>query len=209
MSTFKHQPTGKRFLFVHIPRTAGRFIEQNLMKGNDFLWDDDVEIDRQYKSIDGVELAHFHREYYEKYLDVKDIPHITVVRNPIDRFISCSIFLSELYCDDIEELLEDPMMFSSMLQNFPSTESVNWFRPQIDFISEKTHIWKFEDMFEDEFGEWLSDIVGVDIKMRKDMPVEKLPTDESKKVKRSAKLIDNIKSLYRKDIEQLYPELAT
>jgi len=41
------------------------------------------------------------------------------------------------------------------------------------------------------------------------MPVEKLPTDESKKVKRSAKLIDNIKSLYRKDIEQLYPELAT
>lgn len=209
MSTFKHQPTGKRFLFVHIPRTAGRFIEQNLMKGNDFLWDDDVEIDRQYKSIEGVELAHFHREYYEKYLDVKDIPHITVVRNPIDRFISCSIFLSELYGDDIEELLEDPMMFSSMLQNFPSTESVNWFRPQIDFISEKTHIWKFEDMFEDEFGEWLSDIVGVDIKMRKDMPVEKLPTDESKKVKRSAKLIDNIKSLYRKDIEQLYPELAT
>ena len=99
-------------------------------------------------------------------------------------------------------------MFSSMLQNFPSTESVNWFRPQIDFISEKTHIWKFEDMFEDELGEWLSDIVGVDIKMRKDMPVEKLPTDESKKVKRSAKLIDNIKSLYRKDIEQFYPELA-
>ena len=208
MSTFKHQPTGKRFLFVHIPRTAGRFIEQNLMKGNDFVWDDNVEIDRQYKSIAGVELAHFHREYYEKYLDVKDIPHITVVRNPIDRFISCSIFLSELYGDNLEELLEDPMMFSSMLQNFPSTESVNWFRPQVDFISDKTHIWKFEDMFEDQFGEWLSGIVGVDIKMRKDMPVEKLPTDESKKVKRSAKLIDNIKSLYRKDIEQFYPELA-
>ena len=208
MSTFKHQPTGKRFLFVHIPRTAGRFIEQNLMKGNDFVWDDDVEIDRQYKSIAGVELAHFHREYYEKYLDVEGIPHITVVRNPIDRFISCSIFLSELYGDNLEELLEDPMMFSSMLQNFPSTESVNWFRHQVDFISDKTHIWKFEDMFEDEFGDWLSGIVGVDIKMRKDMPVEKLPTDESKKVKRSAKLIDNIKSLYRKDIEQFYPELA-
>ena len=208
MSTFRHEPSGKRFLFVHIPRTAGRFFEQNLLNANNFVWDDKVDIDRQYKSIDGVELAHFHREYYEKYLDVEGIPHITVVRNPIDRFISCSIFLSELYGDNIEELLEDPMMFSSMLQNFPSTESVNWFRPQIDFISDKTHIWKFEDMFEDEFGDWLSGIVGVDIKMRKDMPVEKLPTDESKKVKRSAKLIDNIKSLYRKDIEQFYPELA-
>ena len=208
MSTFRHEPSGKRFLFVHIPRTAGRFFEQNLLNANNFVWDDNVDIDRQYKSIDGVELAHFHREYYEKYLDVEGIPHITVVRNPIDRFISCSIFLSELYGDNLEELLEDPMMFSSMLQNFPSTESVNWFRPQVDFISEKTHIWKFEDMFEDEFGKWLSDIVGVDIKMRKDMPVAKLPTDESKKVKRSAKLIDNIKSLYRKDIEQFYPELA-
>ena len=208
MSTFKHQPTGKRFLFVHIPRTAGRFIEQNLMKGNDFVWDDKVEIDRQYKSIAGVELAHFHREYYEKYLDVEGIPHITVVRNPIDRFISCSIFLSELYGDNLEELLEDPMMFSSMLENYPSSESVNLFRPQIDFLSDKTHIWKFEDKFGDDFAQWLSEIVGVDIKIRQDMPVEKLPTDESRKVKRSAKLIDNIKSLYRKDIEQFYPELA-
>ena len=47
MSTFKHQPTGKRFLFVHIPRTAGRFIEQNLMKGNDFVWDDKVMTDAE------------------------------------------------------------------------------------------------------------------------------------------------------------------
>ena len=105
MSTFRHQPTNKRFLFVHIPRTAGRFFEQNLLKGNDFVWDDNVEIDRQYKSIDGIELAHFHREYYEKYLEVEGIPHITIVRNPIDRFISCSIFLRKLYGDDIDEML--------------------------------------------------------------------------------------------------------
>ena len=179
MATFKHIPTGKRFLFVHIPRTAGRFFEQNLLKGNDFVWDDDVEIDRQYKSIDGVELAHFHREYYEKYLDVKDIPHITIIRNPIDRFISCTIFLSELY-GDLDDLLDDPMMFHSMLQNAPLSQSVNWFRPQIDFLSDKTHIWKFEDGFGDDFGKWVSDIVGVDIQMRSDMPVEKLPTDETK-----------------------------
>ena len=209
MATFKHIPTGKRFLFVHIPRTAGRFFEQNLMKGNDFVWDDDVEIDRQYKSIDGVELAHFHREYYEKYLDVKDIPHITIIRNPIDRFISCTIFLSELY-GDLDDLLDDPMMFHSMLQNAPLSQSVNWFRPQIDFLSDKTHIWRFDDGVGDDFGKWVSDIVGVDIQMRSDMPVEKLPTDETRKVKRSAKLVNNIIGLYRNtDIEQLYPELAT
>ena len=81
MSTFMHEPSGKRFLFVHIPRTAGRFFEQNLLNANNFVWDDKVDIDRQYKSIDGVELAHFHREYYEKYLDVEDIPHVSIIRS--------------------------------------------------------------------------------------------------------------------------------
>ena len=208
MSTFRHQPTNKRFLFVHIPRTAGRFFEQNLLKGNDFVWDDNVEIDRQYKSIDGIELAHFHREYYEKYLEVEGIPHITIVRNPIDRFISCSIFLRKLYGDDIDEMLEDEMYFYSMIQNYPLSQSVNWFRSQLDFISDKTHIWKFENGFGDDFAKWVSHILEMDIMIKADVQVDKLPTNESRKVKRSAKLIDNVRNLYRRDIETLYPELA-
>ena len=140
-------------------------------------------------------------------MDVEGIPHITIVRNPIDRFISCTIFLSEIY-GDLEDMMDDPMMFYSILQNAPLSEAVNWFRPQVDFISDKTHIWKFEDGFGDDFGKWVGDIIGVDIKMRSDMPVQKLPTDETRKVKRSAKLLDNIRNLYRKDIETFYPELA-
>ena len=209
MSTFRHEPSGKRFLFVHIPRTAGRFFEQNLLNANNFVWDDKVDIDRQYKSIDGVELAHFHREYYEKYLDVEGIPHITIVRNPIERFISCSIFLTELYGEDIDEMLEDEVYFYSMIQNYPLAESANWFRPQVDFISDKTHIWKFENGFGDDFASWVSDILEMDITIKADMKVDKLSTNETRKVKKSAKLVNNITSLYRQDIEQLYPELAT
>ncbi len=208
MSTFRHEPSGKRFLFVHIPRTAGRFFEQNLLNVNNFVWDDKVDIDRQYKSIDGVELAHFHREYYEKYLDVERIPHITIVRNPIDRFISCSIFLRKLYGDDIDEMLEDEMYFYSMIQNYPLSQSVNWFRSQVDFISDKTHIWKFENGFGDDFAQWVSHILDMDIMIKADVQVDKLPTNESRKVKRSAKLIDNVRNLYRRDIETFYPELA-
>ena len=208
MSTFKHEPTGKRFFFIHIPRTAGRFFEQNLLKVNNFVWDDKVNIDRQYKSIHGVELAHFHREYYEKYLDVEGIPHITIIRNPIDRFISCSIFLRKLYGDDIDEMLEDEMYFYSMIQNYPLSQSVNWFRSQLDFISDKTHIWKFENGFGDDFAKWVSHILEMDIMIKADVQVDKLPTNESRKVKRSAKLIDNVRNLYRRDIETLYPELA-
>tara|TARA_R100001163_G_C5062636_1_gene199757 strand:- start:2210 stop:2854 length:645 start_codon:yes stop_codon:yes gene_type:complete len=193
----------KRFLFVHIPRTAGRFLEENF-KENGFeaeqiLW----------KSVDGIEVAHFHNELYLKHFDdLGSIPHFTVVRNPVDRFMSCSIFLTRMYGDDIQEAMEDPMMFGSMLQNFPLTQAVNWFRPQIDFLTDDTNIWKFEDGFGSDFDEWMSEILGVEY-TTKDVQYEKLAYGETKKLEKTAKLVNNIMSLYRKDYEYLYPELAT
>ena len=201
MPTYKHLPTGKRFLFIHIPRTAGRFLEENF-KYNGFQ--DEYEI---WNSIDGIEVAHFHRELYEKYLDVKGIPHITIIRNPIDRFFSASIFLKRIY-GECQEEMEDVMMFYSMLDNFPLSQGINWFRSQLDFISEETNVWKFEDGFGIDFNNWMSQILGVEFQV-KDVPYKELTTNESNKLERSAKLIDNITSLYRKDIEQLYPKLAT
>ena len=193
----------KRFLFVHIPRTAGRFLEENF-KENGFeaeqiLW----------KSVDGIEIAHFHNELYLKHFDdLGSIPHFTIVRNPVDRFMSCSIFLTRMYGDDIQEAMEDPMMFGSMLQNFPLTQAVNWFRPQMDFLTDDTNIWKFEDGFGSDFDEWVSEIVGVEY-TTKDVPYEKLAYGETKKLEKTDKLVNNIMSLYRKDYEYLYPELAT
>ena len=193
----------KRFLFVHIPRTAGRFLEENFVENGfeseQILW----------KSVEGIEVAHFHNELYLKYFDdLGSIPHFTIVRNPIDRFMSCSIFLTRMYGEDIQEAMEDPVMFHSMLENFPLTQAVNWFRPQMDFITDDTNIWKFEDGFGSDFDEWLSEVLGVEYKT-KNVTYDKLDTDETKKVEKSAKLVNNITSLYRQDIEQLYPELAT
>ena len=189
----------KKFLFIHIPRTAGRFFTENIKLNNfesetKFIW----------KSIDGIEPAHFHKELYEKHFDVSDIPHITIVRNPIDRFISTSIFLTRMYGDGIQDMVEDPMMLSMMLENFPLTEGVNWFRPQMDFISSKTNIWKLEWGFGNDFEEWMSDILDTEFTM-KDIPYKKLSTDETNKLKKSDRLIKNIKQLYVKDFEVLYP----
>ena len=192
----------KRFLFVHIPRTAGRFLEENF-KENGFeaeqiLW----------KSVDGIEVAHFHNELYLKHFDdLGSIPHFTIVRNPVDRFISCSIFLTRMYGEDIQEAMEDPMMFGSMLDNFPLTQAVNWFRPQMDFLTDDTNIWKFEDGFGSDFDEWMSEILGVEY-TTKDVTYNELSTNETKKLEKTDKLVNNITALYRKDIEQLYPELA-
>ena len=200
MPTFRHRSTGKRFLFIHIPRTAGRFIGENLL-GNDFevehkIWD----------SIDGIEIAHFHRELYEKHLRVDDIPHLTIVRNPIDRFFGASSFLKRMYGDDIQELMEDEIMFFSILDNFPLSQAVNWFRPQVDFITDETNIWKFEDGFGSDFDAWMSNILEMPFKTR-DIEYKKLTYNESNKLKRTPKLIENIKKLCKKDFETFYPEL--
>ena len=213
MATFRHLPTGKRFFFAHIPRTAGRFIETNLLVKNDFTWDDDwvkFGIQKMYEVPDGIgiELGHFHRELYEKHLEVEGIPHISVIRNPIDKFFSASMYLKRVYGDDIQEAMEDEMMFFSMLENFPFSESVNWYRSQADFLSEKTHVWKFENGFKDEFVSWLSGIIGVDLEFQDDLPYISAP-DEGTQLERTPKLLHNLRKLYRKDLEQFYPELAT
>lgn len=202
MPVYKNNETGNKFLFIHIPRTAGRFFQSNL-KRNNFKLDHNAN-----GSIGGIEVLHFHRDLYEKYLDVDEIPHISIIRNPIDRFFGASSFLKRMYGEDIQSLVEDELYFFSMLDNFPLTESVNWYRPQVDFISEKTHIWKYENGFGEDFEEWISSILQVPFKMY-DVPYKKLSYDESNKLERTDKLIDNVRKLCRRDIEQLYPELAT
>ena len=200
----------RRFLFVHIPRTAGRFLEENIEE-NGFEPEQVI-----WKSVDGIEIAHFHNELYIKHFDdLGNIPHFTVVRNPIDRFFSCSIFLKRMYGDDIQEAMEDPMMFHSMLENFPLTQAVNWFRPQVDFLTDDTNIWKFEYGFGDDFCEWFNEVVGVDFTLTERKPdtsrsLEYLDSDHTNnKLDKTPALVNNVTSLYRKDIEQLYPELAT
>ena len=197
-----YKQEAQRFHFIHIPRTAGRFVEA-------VIEDNNFKLEGNFPNvIEGVELIHLHRDLYKKYFDLKGIPNITIIRNPIDRFFSCSIFLKRMYGNDIQETMEDPMMFSMMLQNFPLTQAVNWFRPLSDFITEDTYIWKFENGFKKEFEEWISDIVDFPFNVR-DVPYQKLSTNETNKLNKSDRLIKNIKQFWREDIEQFYPELAT
>ena len=154
-----------------------------------------------------IELPHYHRDYYEKYLDVKDIPHFAVVRNPIDRFISASIRIVDDYGKNVDI---DDNFLSWVLY---STDYHNFFKPQVDFISDKTHIWKYEDGMGKEFDNWLSGILGIDISFSIDKDViylqnpSPLESINPPKLRKNLKLIDNLKHFYRQDIEQFYPQL--
>ena len=207
MPTFKHS-SGKRVFFAHIPRTAGRFVEANLSQ-NDFKWDD-AHLDNGkgiMSIVNGFEVAHYHRDHYMKYLDVKDIPHFSIVRNPIDRFISASIYIKRFCGDKAQEGVEDKNSFLYVLKSIPHRQSINWYRPQIDFLRSDTHIWKFEDGFGDDFVSWLSGIVGIDLEFTDDVEYAVAP-DEGNKLEKTPQLIDTLIHFYKQDIEQFYPELA-
>ena len=210
MATYKHS-SGKRFLFVHIPRTGGRFIEVNLEKNG---WE--VEpIDQygiphyQHSFIEDCEIAHFHRDLYEKYCDIEGIEQIAVVRNPIDKFFSASTYLITVYGKEIQEKLEDYDEMVSIIENFPMSETLSWWRPQVDFVTDTTHIWKFEDGLGTDFGDWLGEKLGVPFEIDKYANYAMNRYEGSFKLDRTPKLIDNICKFWREDIEQFYPELAT
>ena len=207
MPTFKHS-SGKRVFFAHIPRTAGRFIEANLSQ-NDFKWDD-AHLDNGkgiMSIVNGFEIAHYHRDHYMKYLDTKDIPHFSIVRNPIDRFISASIYIKRFCGHKAQQGVEDKNSFLYVLKSIPHRQSINWYRPQIDFLRSDTHVWKFEDGFGDDFVSWLSGIVGIDLEFTDDVQYAVAP-DEGNKLEKTPQLIDTLTHFYKQDIEQFYPELA-
>jgi len=212
MPTFTHTPTGKKVFFAHIPRTAGRYVDANLLWRNNFTWDEiDLDTGNGVMTVlHGEEIAHWHKDLYEEHLNVKDIPNFSIVRNPVDRFISGSIYLKRLYGNDSQEQFEDPHLFFSMIANIPLVDpsfSANWFRSQVDFMNDKTKIWKYEDGMGENFVNWLGDLIGVDLKFDEDIDYPK-SKDEGNKLDKTPQIIDNVKQLYRKDIEQFYPELA-
>ncbi len=205
MPTFVHKETGKKIFFAHIPRTAGRFVEANLLE-NGFDWGDShLDTGLGVMSVvNNIEIAHYHRKYYQKYLNVEeDTLQFSIVRNPLTRFISGSIYLKRTYGNDIQSQMEDPMLFGSMIQNLPFEGSWNWYRPQVDFLSNQTHVWKFENKIGDEFAAWLSDIIGINLKFDDNVEYPK-SHDEGNKLKMSPALEVNIRGAYNKDFEVLY-----
>jgi hypothetical protein len=194
MPTLLHPGTKQRVLFVHIPRTAGRFINENLLLNGIISEQDDI-----YGEIDGVQIDHFHQDLYEKHLNVQNIPHFGVFRDPVERFYSASSFLLHEYGKKVEKDLKSYKKFTKLINTLISTHSNNWFRPQHEFFSSHTHKWKFENGFEEPFFNWLSDIFNTEI-IKKQNSFEPNYWD-GKKIEKEAIITNNIKKFYKKDYE--------
>ena len=135
------------------------------------------------------------------------IPHVSVIRDPVDRFFSASIYLTQAYGPNIQESAEDESQLYAMIRDLPMVEALGWFRQQIDYLSDKTNIWRYENGLGRRFSKWLSGIVGMDIKMNAFLKYPMNIRERTSQLDRTDKLVDNIKKMYNEDIEQLYPQL--
>ncbi len=187
--------------FIHIPRTAGRYIN-SLFKQNGYelRYDDFTKIDRTTNK----EIPHLYKPHYRRYNKNK-VPYFCVIRDPIDRFISAMSERtgSNFYEFNAEEVFQSQKHFNKYLDNLNSTLTSNWFLPQHCFIDKDTHIWKYADQFKFNFLNWLKEKFNISLTIKQNAKSAITYRDLYKRYPLDKKYYPFIKEYYRKDYELL------
>jgi len=161
----------KYVYFIHIPRTAGRFVSNIFTQDRNYL----TYLSKFNCYYAGESLPHL---TYPKYLDLDkifinyneskfkmdNIPHFTVVREPFDKFKS-EMKAALKTKNDLNFILNcNKNSLKNFLDLSIKNNTNNWHLPQSSFESEKTKIWKFEDGFGVNFMNWVKENFNFDIK---------------------------------------------
>ena len=203
MPILHHTKTHERFFFIHIPRTAGRFLMENFIENgynvehhltNKILKKEKEITDYLWTPTEGVEISHATYPLYNKWKGVKGRTSIAIIRNPIDRFFSSSFSFTKKFN---QSSFEDWTSFKDILSTYKSI--TNWWRPQHEFISPYTRIWKYENGFGEKFCNWINTILPINFSI-KTKTYSKVNNNQPQLIRTKA-LINNIKKFYHKDFE--------
>ena len=182
-----------RVIYIHIPRTGGRYVTAYFKNHHITESNYDTFID------DHFEQAHAKIDYYKKY----NYKNFTVVRNPFNKFIS-SLKRCLPYCNlslDTFESVKDYDTFLKYLNIMKNTKTLGqFFEKQIDFINKDTYIWKLEQGLDNNFLQWLKDKFNLNTSIRD--PKYKAQTNDFNEVKVSDKTEDYIKKYYEEDYKK-------
>jgi len=160
-----------RVRFLHIPRTGGRFLSYIFNKN---YYCTHYNFYNKFKDCEVVHLNIFESNCF--FASSKMFETFTVVRNPLDKFISCLTHFNKLNKNLIKHMFENEKNFNNIVNKLREDKTNNnWFEPQINFIEHDTKIWKFEDGFDKKFNKWM--LNNLNIKM------EELQDDELKNAK--------------------------
>jgi|SRR5210317_1019812 hypothetical protein len=182
-----------RVIYIHIPRTGGRYITAYFKNHHITESDYDIFVD------DHFEQAHAKIDYYKDY----NYKNFTVVRNPFDRFKS-SLKRCLPHCNlslDTFESVKDYDTFLKYLNIIKNTKTLGqFFEKQINFTNKDTYIWKLEDGLGDTFLRWLK--VNFDLNTNIRDPKYLAQSNDFNKVKVSDKIEGFIKKYYEEDYKR-------
>ena len=157
-----------RIKFLHIPHTGGRFLSYNFDKN--FICTH-TNFQHRFKNCEVPHLNAFESDCF--FPSSRIFKTFTVVRNPLDKFISCLKDFSKVNQNLIKYMFENKTNFFNILNHLREDKTNNnWFEPQINFIEHDTKIWKFENGFDEKFNEWLLNNLNIKIKKFEENKIE-------------------------------------
>ncbi len=145
----------KSIYFVHIPRTGGKHVKELFAQNNyDFVLGD-------YLQWNNKETAHL---CYPDFLFFLKYKNFTIVRNPLDRFISGISDDSRFNEETINKILESQSSLNMYLNNIIFHDLANRFTPQINFLNNSIKIYNYENGLKENFFEWIKDNFNLQLK---------------------------------------------
>lgn len=192
----------KPVYFIHIPRTGGRFLRELLSVNNYTL--NFYFFDKYLNK----EIPHLYYPYYNKFNNYGcNIFQFSIVRNPVDRFMS--MFSASLIKDnlniDTDIILNNKKLLYEYIQKQITTTNyhTNWFLPQYFFINSKCKIWKYENGLGLNFFKWLKKELKISINEKNIFNNYSVEYDDYKKIKINKKTSKYIKEFYKYDYKLL------
>jgi len=186
--------------FIHIPRTGGRYVSS--------LFEKSQNVESQYhkineQRIDNIDVTHLHYPLYEYYFGVESIPHIAVVRNPYDKFLSSIRNMYSIHGTDYNEVIQSQDSFLKFINIEIEIQSFhnNWFLPQYKFISPKTYFWKYEWGFGEKFKKWVKDKTQIEL-TNDDVEYEKFDGETKNTYELDKKVKKYVKDFYKNDYKK-------
>jgi len=121
-----------KIFFVHIPRTGGRYITNLFMRnGFEFLSCD------EFSFVKGINQRHLHHDLLQNFNIYNNNKKFTIVRNPLSRFVSATSVDMDTNRNKHKFKLNtvNNVIEYIKFQQERYSYSINWFRPQHEFIS--------------------------------------------------------------------------
>lgn len=119
------------------------------------------------KLYKGINVPHLHFPlYYEIDQRIYNATRWTVVRNPIDRFVSSMrhyVYHNIIPHFVFDMIIKKDEMFSFIDNIRQHRYESNWLRPQVEFVDDSTHIWKFEDGYDLKFRTWIEGLLRISL----------------------------------------------